>query len=85
MTYGRSHSASLYALCCGIWMFASKAPNTLFRVESRIGQCAALTSVIDSLREMSKASRELLKHSIRAGKRYHFVFDNVQTFTKPRE
>ncbi|KAJ3515928.1 hypothetical protein NLJ89_g1460 [Agrocybe chaxingu] len=85
MTFTRSSRANLYAMCRGIWLFATKASNTIFRVASRVGDAVSYTSINNALREMSKAKRTLLKSNVAAGKHYIVVSDNVQTYVKPKD
>ncbi|KAF8056184.1 hypothetical protein FPV67DRAFT_1731334 [Lyophyllum atratum] len=87
LTFGRSERASLYALCRGIWYFSTKAHRSIFRVESRLAQCVAYSSVYPALKAMSEQQLKDLKAALLPGSGRHIltVGDNVQTFVKPRD
>ncbi|KAF8163196.1 hypothetical protein B0H34DRAFT_794930 [Crassisporium funariophilum] len=84
LTFLRSNRASLYPLCRGIWLFAVKAPRTLFRVESRIGQSVAYSTVYTALRAMGRQKIDDLQKAIQSGKHFITVSDNIQTYAKQR-
>ncbi|KAF9482611.1 hypothetical protein BDN70DRAFT_778301, partial [Pholiota conissans] len=84
LTFLRSNRASLYPLCRGIWLFAIKGPRTLFRVESRIAQSVAYSTVYTALGEMGKKKRKELQEAISAGEHFNTVTDNIQTWYKRR-
>ncbi|KAG6836416.1 hypothetical protein H0H93_008157 [Arthromyces matolae] len=85
MTFGRSERANYYALCLGIWLFSAKASHTIFRVESRLGQTVAYSSVYSALKGMSMQSLEDLKSRISSGVWILAVGDNVQTYARARD
>ncbi|KDR64811.1 hypothetical protein GALMADRAFT_1353873, partial [Galerina marginata CBS 339.88] len=85
LTFGRSSHANYYQICRSIWLFAIKAPYTLFRVESRLGLSVAISSVYDALREMSRTKRQELKQAVEDGKHHISVSDNIQTYSKERD
>ncbi|KAM6503971.1 hypothetical protein JOM56_000914 [Amanita muscaria] len=76
----------MYALCRGIWYFAVKAHHSIFRVESRLGQSVAYSSVYEALRGMAVQKLNDLKEALRPGSGSHIitVSDNIQAFVKPR-
>jgi len=85
ITFGRSGRANIFPICRGIWMFATKAARTNFRVDSRIGLCVAQSTVYDALKEMAKQKQSDLKRAIESGKHFSVVFDNIQTYIKQRD
>ncbi|KAF8810193.1 hypothetical protein BYT27DRAFT_7282405 [Phlegmacium glaucopus] len=85
LTFGHSNRASLYALCRGIWLFAVKAPSTVFRVESRIGQSVSYQTVYQALRQMAKQKKEDLRAAIEAGHHFIVVSDNIQAYARQRD
>ena len=85
LVFGRSNRANLYPICRGIWMFATKAANTNFRVDSRIGLCVAHSTVYESLKEMARQKGAELRNAVESGKRFIVVFDNVQAYMKQRD
>ncbi|KAF8187155.1 hypothetical protein BJ912DRAFT_970316 [Pholiota molesta] len=84
LTFARSNRASLYPLCRGIWLFAAKASRTIFRVESRIGQSVAYSTVYIALRAMGRQKLDDLRKAIKAGRHFITVSDNIQTYAKQR-
>jgi hypothetical protein len=85
LTFGRSDRASLYQLCRGLWMFATKTAKTVFRVESRIGQSVAYATVYAALGEMARQKQSELKAKVQAGIHYSIVSDNIQAYRKERD
>ncbi|KAF8965633.1 hypothetical protein BDZ97DRAFT_1658861 [Flammula alnicola] len=85
LTFGRSDRANLYQLCRALWMFATKTARTVFRVESRIGQSVAHSTVYKALSEMAKQKQSELKASVQAGKDKIVVSDNVQVYARKRD
>ncbi|KAF9528832.1 hypothetical protein CPB83DRAFT_929056 [Crepidotus variabilis] len=85
MTFGRSKLASLYPLCRGIWLFAVKAPITLFRVESRLALSTSYSTVSDALKTTSTGNQDMLKETREEGTHYSVVIDNIQTYFKQRD
>ncbi|KAF8955673.1 hypothetical protein BDZ97DRAFT_1673396 [Flammula alnicola] len=57
MTNGRWIKANIYQMCRGIWLFASQAPASMYRVESHLGLCVSYKTVYDALREMGRGKR----------------------------
>ncbi|PPQ95548.1 hypothetical protein CVT26_008573 [Gymnopilus dilepis] len=85
LTFGRSNRASLYALGRAVWMFAAKAPHTLYRVESRLGMSVAYTTVYRALATMSQQKRRILRNAVASGKNFIVVSDNIQVYARERE
>jgi hypothetical protein len=72
-------------MCRGIWLFAVKAPGTVFRVESRIGQSVAYQTVYQALREMAKQKKQDLQAAMAAGRHFIVVSDNIQAYARQRD
>ncbi|KAM6491642.1 hypothetical protein JOM56_012886, partial [Amanita muscaria] len=68
MTFSRSNRASLYPLCRGVWLFAVKAHHSIFRVESRLGQSIAYSTVYEALRSMADHTMKDLRRDHRIGR-----------------
>ncbi|KAF9472171.1 hypothetical protein BDN70DRAFT_925796 [Pholiota conissans] len=85
LTFGRSNRANFYAMCRGLWLFSTRAANTMFRVESRLGLSVSLATVYTALREMAKQKQMDLKEAIQLGKLFILIFDNIQTYIKQRD
>lgn len=87
MTFSRSNRASLYSLCRGVWLFAVKAHHSVFRVESRLGQSVAYSTVYEALRSMANHKMKDLQVAARAGSGRHFIVvsDNIQVYLRQRD
>jgi hypothetical protein len=87
LTFGRSNRANLYPICRGIWYFAVKAHQSVFRVESRLAQSVAYTSVYAALRAMAERTLADLKEAFHpdSGQSVSVVSDNVQEFQKQQD
>ncbi|KIJ99754.1 hypothetical protein K443DRAFT_123087 [Laccaria amethystina LaAM-08-1] len=85
LVFGHLNCANLYPICCGIWMFATKAANTNFRVDSCIGLCVTHSTVYEALKEMARQKGIELKKAVELGKCFIVVFDNVQAYMKQRD
>ncbi|RDB15452.1 hypothetical protein Hypma_004158 [Hypsizygus marmoreus] len=87
MTFGRSNRASLFQLCRGIWLFAVKAPSTVYRVESRLGLSVTVSTVYNALKEMAEQKRTELREAFLpgSGRFFNVVIDNTQTYAKVRD
>lgn len=72
-------------MCRGIWLFAVKAPGTVFRVESRIGQSVSYRTVYQALRQMAKQKKEDLRSAMAAGRHFIVVSDNIQAYAHQRD
>ena len=66
-------------------MFAAKAANTSFRVDSRLGLCVAHSTVYEALKEMGRQKQLELRQAVNAGKHFIVVFDNIQAHIKQRD
>jgi hypothetical protein len=87
LTFGQSDWANLYPMCHGIWLFAVKAHQSVFQVESWLAQSVAYSSVYAALHGMAKQGLEDLKLALLLGSR-HAVFtvsDNLQAWIKQRD
>ncbi|KDQ50832.1 hypothetical protein JAAARDRAFT_164426, partial [Jaapia argillacea MUCL 33604] len=87
LTFTRSSRASLYPLARGVWYFAVKAHQSVYRVESRLGQSVSYESVRKALRAMAEAKQDDLRNAMRPGSGRHFIVvgDNVQAYAKQRD
>ncbi|KAG5654261.1 hypothetical protein H0H81_005504 [Sphagnurus paluster] len=87
LTASRSQYASLYPLCRGIWLFAVKSHQSIFRVESRLGHSVAYSTVYDALKTMSDEQLIMLKELFdpESGRYAQFVSDNVQAYALIRD
>ncbi|KAH7914696.1 hypothetical protein BJ138DRAFT_1079047 [Hygrophoropsis aurantiaca] len=65
LTCGRSSHANMYSLIRGIWLFATKAHKSTFRVESRVARCVSQETVRQALRAMAEKKRADLRHARR--------------------
>jgi len=55
MLYAQNQWTNLFAMCCGIAMFATKAHHGLYGVGSRLGQNVPYMTIWNALIEMAKA------------------------------
>lgn len=87
MTFSRSNHASLYSLCRGVWLFTVKAHHSVFRVESRLGQSVAYSTVYEALRSMANHKMKDLQVTACAGSGRHFIVvsDNIQVYLWQRD
>lgn len=86
MTFNRSSRANMYALARGVWLYGSKAHQSIFRVESRLAQSVSYETVRTALRNMAEAVRNDLRN-IGVNEKHRWfsiVGDNVQTYSKER-
>ncbi|KAF6745112.1 hypothetical protein DFP72DRAFT_824802 [Ephemerocybe angulata] len=87
LTFSRSQLANYFQLCKGVWMFATLASKTMFRVESRMGLTVAADTVRRALTAMSQQKRTNFSEMLKSDPTKHFwvVSDNVQAYAKKRE
>ncbi|KDQ57007.1 hypothetical protein JAAARDRAFT_109613, partial [Jaapia argillacea MUCL 33604] len=87
LTFACSNRASLYPLARGIWYFAVKAHQSIYRVKSRIAQSVSYKSVRKALAAMAEAKRDDLRDAMRPDSGRHFIVvgDNVQAYAKQRD
>ncbi|KAH7904089.1 hypothetical protein BJ138DRAFT_1019611, partial [Hygrophoropsis aurantiaca] len=87
LTTVRSARCTLYPLCRGVYLFATKAQKSLFRVESRIGRSVAYQTVYTALATMAEARNNELHVATRpeSGRHFLIVGDNIQAFAKQRD
>ncbi|KAG6907429.1 hypothetical protein DXG01_008894 [Tephrocybe rancida] len=85
LTLGRSNRANLFAFCRGIWLFSSKAAQTVYRVDSRFGLSVASSTVHTALSCMSEKQMENLQALLASEKPVLTVGDNVQTWAKQHD
>ncbi|KAF8072301.1 hypothetical protein FPV67DRAFT_1411833 [Lyophyllum atratum] len=87
LTFCRSQLASLYPMCRGIWHFAARSHQNVFRVESRIGHAVAYKTVFDALKTMANDQLQVLKDTLdpASGRHGVMVSDNVQEYAVQRD
>ncbi|KAI0055098.1 hypothetical protein BV25DRAFT_1816096 [Artomyces pyxidatus] len=87
LTFARSSRASLYPLCRGIWLFAVKAHQSIYRVESRLGQSVSYETMRQAIHTMADAKLVMLRKLLSpdSGKNFVSVGDNVQAHSKERD
>ncbi|TCD67611.1 hypothetical protein EIP91_012176, partial [Steccherinum ochraceum] len=85
LTFGHSNRANQYALARGVWLFATKTHQSVFRVESRLAQSVAYSTVHSALRTMADDVLSAVREAVRNGTLYWLVGDNIQTYMKQRD
>lgn len=87
LTFCRSQLASLYPLCRGIWHFAAKSHQSVFRVESRLGQSVAYSTMFEALKTMANDQLILIRELLDPASGGHgiMVSDNVQEYAVQRD
>ncbi|KAF6760243.1 hypothetical protein DFP72DRAFT_843737 [Ephemerocybe angulata] len=87
LTFARSNRANLVPMCRGLWMFATLASKTTYRVDSRLGLTVSEETVRRALETMSNQSQHTFRHMLDSGTRKHtwVVSDNVQTYSLKRD
>jgi hypothetical protein len=85
MTFSRAWTnGSLFAMVRGIWMFASCAAQSAYRVDSRIGLSVSYETVRTALKSLTRGALDGLREGLRLGSGVDWWFngDNVQAYMK---
>jgi hypothetical protein len=85
MTFSRAWTnGSLFAMVRGIWMFASCAAQTLYRVDSRISLSVSYETVRTALVTMAAGALDDLRAGLKLASGIHWFFngDNIQAYMK---
>ncbi|KAI0311082.1 hypothetical protein OF83DRAFT_1069420 [Amylostereum chailletii] len=85
LVFSRNNRASLYPLCRGIWLFACKAHQSIYRVESRLGLSVSYETTRQALRTAADVKMQELKDALESGLHFIGVGDNVQAYVKQRD
>ncbi|KAA1479037.1 hypothetical protein DENSPDRAFT_788720 [Dentipellis sp. KUC8613] len=87
MAFARNQRTNLLAMCRGISLFAMKAHQTVYRVDSCLAQSVAYSTVRQALILMAEGQRQAWEEAIRNGEEddANTVLDNLQAHAIRRE
>ncbi|KAK7684254.1 hypothetical protein QCA50_012578 [Cerrena zonata] len=83
LVFARNQWVNLLPMCRGIYLFATKAHQSTYRVGSRLAQCPPYSTVRNSLVTMARQKRKLLQATNIISR--WCVLDNLQAYARRRD
>jgi hypothetical protein len=76
LLYARNMHFSVFRKVAGLWLFANSASDNIFSVLSRAGFSSSYTTVLKTLRTLSKSAQELITTKAKS-RQFLLIYDNI--------